>query len=92
MPSSANSSAEGMKKTAARIINQVKASAPFAATVPIVSTPTRVQIRKKKMSKRPKCFLSFAFSTSSASVTSYGMWTCVSAIGLPSSGHVLVGP
>ena len=57
-----------MKNTTASAISQVKASAPYDATAPIVSTPTIVQTRKKRMSKRPKCFLSLAFSTTSASV------------------------
>src|SRR3954471_15541385 len=60
-----------MKKNAARTSSQVKPSGPLLATAPSVSTPTSVQIRKKSMSKRPKCFLSLDFSSSAA---------CVSAI------------
>ena len=67
-PSSAVSSAYGMKKTAARKISQVKPCAPLLATAPSVSSPTSVQSRKKSMSKRPKCFLSFAFSSRAAAV------------------------
>jgi hypothetical protein len=44
-------------------MSQVKAWAPLAAAAPIVSSPTRVQIRKNRMSKRPKCFWSFFFSS-----------------------------
>src|SRR5579862_2445727 len=67
-PSSDVSSAYGMKKTGTRKISQVKPCAPLLATVPIVSRPTRVQTRKKNMSKRPKCFCSFAFSSTAAEV------------------------
>ena len=62
------SSAYGMKKKTLRKMSQVKPWAPFEATAPSVSSPTIVQIRKKRMSKRPKCFLSFAFSSSAAVV------------------------
>jgi hypothetical protein len=64
VPSSANSRACGTKKTTAKTIIQVKASPPLLATEAIVSTPTIVQIRKNRMSKRPKCFCSFCRSTS----------------------------
>ena len=37
---------------------------PLLATAPSVSSPTMVQIRKNKMSKRAKCFCSFFFSAS----------------------------
>ena len=48
------------------MISQVNASGPLAATVPMVSIPTSVHSRKNKMSKRPKVFLSLAFSSSAA--------------------------
>src|ERR1017187_7898937 len=66
VPSSATSSADGMKKITMVMIIQVKAVAPLDATAPTVSTPTIVQIRKKSISNRPKCFFSFAFSATSA--------------------------
>ena len=47
----------------------MKPSAPELATAPSVSTPTSVQMRKKSMSKRPKCFLSFDFSSTDAAVS-----------------------
>src|SRR5579859_4627964 len=68
VPSSANSSAWGTKKTTANTIIQVKASPPLLATEAIVSTPTIVQIRKNRMSKRPKCRCSLRLSSSAASV------------------------
>ena len=73
-PSSANSSACGTKNTTARMIIQVNASPPLLATDAIVSTPTIVQIRKNKMSKRPKCRWSLALSAAAAAVSclSYG--------------------
>src|SRR3954451_19055439 len=52
----------------ARKISQVKPCAPLDATAPSVSSPTSVQIRKNSMSKRPKCFWSFAFSSTAAAV------------------------
>ena len=67
-PSSAVSSAYGTKKKTPRNASQVNACAPSLETAPSVSRPTSVQIRKKKMSKRPKCFCSFAFSSSAALV------------------------
>ena len=67
-PSSDVSSAYGMKKTGTRKISQVNPCAPLLATVPIVSRPTSVQTRKKNMSKRPKCFWSFVFSSTAAAV------------------------
>src|SRR4051794_13995204 len=67
-PSSDASSAYGMKKKTPRNTSQVNACAPSLETAPSVSSPTSVQIRKKKMSKRPKCFCSFAFSSSAALV------------------------
>jgi hypothetical protein len=57
-----------MKKRTLRKMSQVKAWAPFEETVPSVSSPTIVQIRKKRMSKRPKCLRSFDFSSSAAVV------------------------
>jgi hypothetical protein len=72
VPSSANSKAWGTKKVTAKTIIQVKASPPLEATDAIVSTPTIVHTRKNRMSNRPKCFLSFAFSATSASVAWYG--------------------
>ena len=47
----------------------MKPSAPLDATDPIVSRPTSVQTRKKKMSKRPKWLCSFADSSAAASGT-----------------------
>jgi hypothetical protein len=44
----------GTKNTTAKIIIQVKAWPPPWATAAMVSTPTIVQMRKKRMSKRPK--------------------------------------
>ena len=74
-PSSAVRNAYGMKKTNPRNISHVKPWAPLAATAPIVSRPTSVQIRKKNMSKRPKCLWSFAFSSTAADVVcSAGPW------------------
>ena len=67
-PSSAVSSAYGTKKTTARKISQVNPCAPLEATAPSVSSPTSVQSRKNSMSKRPKCFCSFAFSSTAAAV------------------------
>ena len=67
-PSSANSSACGTKNTTARTIIQVKAWPPPWATVAMVSTPTIVQMRKKRMSKRPKWRCSFCRSTVAATV------------------------
>ena len=67
-PSSANSRACGTKNTTAKTIIQVKASPPPCATVAMVSTPTMVQIRKNRMSKRPKWRCSFCRSTVAATV------------------------
>ena len=67
-PSSEVSSAYGMKNTGTRKISHVNPCAPLLATVPIVSRPTSVQTRKKNMSKRPKCFWSFVFSSTAAAV------------------------
>ena len=67
-PSSAVRNAYGMKKASPRNISHVNPCAPLLATAPIVSRPTSVQIRKKNMSKRPKCFWSLPFSSSAADV------------------------
>ena len=69
MPSSEVSRAYGRKNATARKISQVKPWPPCAATDPIVSRPTIVQMRKKKTSKRPKWRRSFADSSAAASVT-----------------------
>ena len=45
-----------MKKVMAKMTIQVKASAPREASRPMVSTPTRVQIVKNRISRRPKFF------------------------------------
>ena len=70
VPSSANSSAWGTKNTSAKTIIQVNACPPPEATVAMVSTPTIVQMRKNKMSKRPKCRRSLALSAAAAAVIS----------------------
>ena len=57
-----------MKNTTPTMRSQEKASGPFAATLPIVSSPTMVQMRKKRMSMRPKCLRSFFFSSIAATV------------------------
>src|SRR5579859_1230602 len=67
-PSSDVRRAYGMKNTGTRKISHVNPCAPLFATAPIVSRPTSVQTRKKNMSKRPKCFCSFDFSSSAAEV------------------------
>ncbi len=46
----------------------MNASPPLLATDAIVSTPTIVQIRKNRMSKRPKCRWSLALSVAAAAV------------------------
>jgi hypothetical protein len=42
----------------------------LAATAPTVSSVTTVQIRKKNISKRPKCRRSFLFSCTALAVVS----------------------
>ena len=72
-----------MKKKTPRNASQVNACAPLLATAPSVSSPTSVQIRKKNMSKRPKCFWSFAFSSSAAAV----VCSTNSVVGRGDPGH-----
>src|ERR1700753_1746189 len=80
-----------MKNTTANTIIQVKASPPLLATEAIVSTPTIVQIRKNRMSKRPKCRRSFALSISAALVMGTAP-SAASALGDPSLLTVPAGP
>lgn len=63
-----------MKNAAASTISHVKPWAPLTATAPRVSSPTSVQSKKNSMSKRPKCCLSFAFSSNAAVVVSSANW------------------
>src|SRR5205823_692980 len=62
------SSPYGTKKNTPRNTSQVKPCAPFLATAPIVSSPTRVQIRKNTRSKRRRLFWSLDFSSISSVV------------------------
>ena len=75
-PSSANSRACGTKKISANTIIQVNASPPPWATVAMVSTPTIVQIRKNRMSNRPKWRCSLALSSAAKSSS----WRSAAAI------------
>ena len=70
VPSSAKSKALGIKKTRAKMISHEKAWAPADAMAPIVSIPTSVQIVKKRISFRPKCFCRCCFSSMAAAVRS----------------------
>ncbi len=57
-----------MKNTTAKTSIQLNASPPLRATEAMVSTPTIVQMRKNKMSNRPKWRRSLRLSATAASV------------------------
>ena len=65
---------------------QVNASPPSAATEAMVSTPTMVQMRKKRMSKRPKCRLSFPASIEAGEATVSPISTVIAG------GYLSAGP
>ena len=58
----------GTKNSTAKTIIQVNACPPPWATLAMVSTPTIVQMRKNRMSNRPKWRCSFWLSIAAAAV------------------------
>ncbi|WP_375499991.1 hypothetical protein [uncultured Jatrophihabitans sp.] len=72
-PSSASNIADGTAKNTTQTISQVKPAPPWVASVPRPSIPTNVQTRKKKMSERPKCFCSLAFSAATSGATTVAL-------------------